>query len=122
MAPTTGGSSSTPTTAPSAAPVGDIEKELFVYNWSDYIAPENIDAFKAEFGVDNFVYDVFANNEELIAKLQGGASGYDIACPTAEYCPGMVEEGFLAKLDLSRIPNVKHIKCDLQGPVVGSDR
>ena len=69
--------------------------ELFVYNWSDYIAPANIDAFKAEFGVDNFVYDVFANNEELIAKLQGGASGYDICCPTAEYVPGMVEEGFI---------------------------
>ncbi|MEX1172084.1 MAG: extracellular solute-binding protein [Chloroflexota bacterium] len=96
-APTTGGA-----TPPPAA---DIEKELFVYNWSDYISPTNIDAFKAEFGVENFVYDVFANNEELIAKLQGGASGYDIACPTAEYVPGMVEEGFLTKLDMSRIPN-----------------
>jgi spermidine/putrescine transport system substrate-binding protein len=86
-------------------PAADVEKELFVYNWSDYISPANIDAFKAEFGVENFVYDVFANNEELIAKLQGGASGYDIACPTAEYVPGMVEEGFLTKLDMSRIPN-----------------
>jgi spermidine/putrescine-binding protein len=96
-APSTGGAS--------AAPVGDVESELFVYNWSDYISPTNIDAFKAEFGVDNFVYDVFANNEELIAKLQGGASGYDICCPTAEYVPGMVEEGFITKLDMSRIPN-----------------
>jgi spermidine/putrescine-binding protein len=92
-------------TGASAAPAGDVESELFVYNWSDYISPTNIDAFKAEFGVDNFVYDIFANNEELIAKLQGGASGYDICCPTAEYVPGMVEEGFITKLDMSRIPN-----------------
>jgi spermidine/putrescine transport system substrate-binding protein len=101
--------------AATAAPVADIEKELFVYNWSDYIAPDNIEAFKAEFGIENFVYDVFANNEELIAKLQGGASGYDLACPTAEYVPGMVEEGFLTKLDMSRIPNAAHINPTFKG-------
>ncbi len=103
----TGGSgSAAPSAGGSAAPAGNVESELFVYNWSDYISPTNIDAFKAEFGVTNFVYDVFANNEELIAKLQGGASGYDICCPTAEYVPGMVEEGFVAKLDKSRLPNI----------------
>jgi spermidine/putrescine transport system substrate-binding protein len=101
--------------APSAAPAAEVEKELFVYNWSDYISPANQEAFKAEFGVENFVYDIYANNEELIAKLQGGASGYDIAAPTAEYVPGMVEEGFLAKLDLSRIPNVQHINPTFKG-------
>ena len=84
--------------------------------------PTNIDAFKAEFGVDNFVYDIFANNEELIAKLQGGASGYDICCPTAEYVPGMVEEGFITKLDMSRIPNVGAHQPDLPEPVVGPEQ
>jgi spermidine/putrescine transport system substrate-binding protein len=106
---TDGGATAAPATdggtAPSAPPAGDIESELFLYNWSDYVNPDNIETFKAEFGVNNFVYDTFANNEELIAKLQGGASGYDLACPTAEYVPGMRDEGFLAKLDLSRIPN-----------------
>lgn len=97
------------------APAAEVESELFVYNWSDYISPNNIEAFKGEFGVTNFVYDIFSNNEELIAKLQGGASGYDLACPTAEYVPGMVEEGFLAKLDLSRIPNVKYINPTFKG-------
>jgi spermidine/putrescine transport system substrate-binding protein len=101
--------------AASAPPVAEVEKELFVYNWSDYISPANIEAYKAEFGVENFVYDVFSNNEELIAKLQGGASGYDLACPTAEYVPGMVEEGFLAKLDLSRIPNAALINATFKG-------
>lgn len=114
-----GGASAAPsaagTVAPSVAPAAEVEKELFVYNWSDYISPANIEAFKAEFGVENYVYDIFANNEELIAKLQGGASGYDIACPTAEYVPGMVEEGFLAKLDMSRIPNAANINAAFKG-------
>jgi spermidine/putrescine transport system substrate-binding protein len=106
------GPSAEASAAPSAAA---IESELFVYNWSDYISPANMEAFKAEFGVTNFVYDIYANNEELIAKLQGGASGYDIAAPTAEYVPGMVEEGFLTKLDLSRIPNTQHINQTFRG-------
>jgi spermidine/putrescine-binding protein len=115
-APSSGTASAAPSDAPvTAPPVGDIEKELFVYNWSDYISPKNIEAFKAEFGIENYVYDIFANNEELIAKLQGGASGYDLACPTAEYVPGMVEEGFLAKLDMSRIPNAANINPTFKG-------
>ncbi len=106
LAACTGGGA---TNAPGGAPTpGAIESELFIYNWSDYINPDNIAAFEAEHSL-TIQYDIFSNNEELIAKLQGGASGYDIACPTAEYVPGMVEEGFLTKLDLSRIPNQKHI-------------
>src|SRR6187431_2586216 len=88
----------------SAAPAADVEKQLFMYNWSDYVNPDNIEKFKSEFGVEKFQYDTYANNEELLAKLQAGASGYDVACPTAEYTPAMVEGGYLAKLDLSRIP------------------
>ncbi len=88
-----------------------VEPELFMYNWSAYISDANIEAFKAEYGLTKFQYDIYGNNEELIAKLQGGASGYDIAAPTAEYVPGMVEEGFLQKLDLSKIPNVANISA-----------
>jgi spermidine/putrescine transport system substrate-binding protein len=93
----------------SAAPSFEIEKELFMYNWAAYVSPDNMEKFKTEFGVETFTYDVYDNNEVLIAKLQGGASGYDIAAPTAEYVPGMVDEGFLQKLDLSRIPNLEYI-------------
>jgi spermidine/putrescine transport system substrate-binding protein len=110
-----GASAGASAAASPAASAAAVESELFVYNWSDYISPANIEAFKAEFGVTNFVYDVFANNEELLAKLQGGASGYDLACPTAEYVPGMVEEGFLTKLDMSRIPNASHINATFKG-------
>ena len=104
-----GAASAGPTAASSFAAAGPMEKELFMYNWSLYIDPDNYKAFQEEFGIETFQYDVYANNDELIAKLQGGASGYDIASPTAEYIPGMVEEGFIQKLDLSRIPNVKYI-------------
>jgi spermidine/putrescine transport system substrate-binding protein len=101
--------------AASAPPAGDVEKQLFMYNWSDYISPKNIDAFKAKFGVEKFQYDTFANNEELLAKLQAGATGYDVAAPTAEYVPSMVEGGYIQKLDWSRIPNQKYIDPAFMG-------
>jgi len=99
----------------SAAPAADVEKQLFMYNWSDYISPKNIDAYKAKFGVEKFQYDTFANNEELLAKLQAGATGYDVAAPTAEYVPSMVEGGYIQKLDWSRIPNQKYIDPAFMG-------
>jgi spermidine/putrescine transport system substrate-binding protein len=98
-----------------AAPAGDVEKQLYMYNWSDYVSPDNMDAFKAKFGVEKFQYDTFANNEELLAKLQAGASGYDIAAPTAEYVPAMVDGKYIQKLDWSRIPNQKYIDKAFKG-------
>ncbi len=98
-----------------AAPAGDVEKQLFMYNWSDYVSPDNMAKFSEQFGVEQFQYDTFANNEELLAKLQAGATGYDIAAPTAEYVPAMVEGGYIQKLDWSRIPNQKYINAAFKG-------
>ena len=122
---TGGGTSAAPSVAPPAGsaspgaaslppsdaplPSYEIESELLTYNWSQYVSDKNIAEFKERFGIENFGYDTFAGNEELIAKLQAGATGYDITCPTAEFVAGMVEEGFLQELDLTRIPNLKYI-------------
>lgn len=101
--------------AESFAPAGEVEKQLYMYNWSEYINPDNIEAFKAKFGVSKFQYDIYDNNEALVAKLQAGGGGYDIAAPTAEYVPGMVEQGFLQKLDKSRLPNLANIDPKFKG-------
>ena len=55
-----------------SAELGPIERELNLYNWSDYIAPEIIPAFEREFGV-RVTYDTFESSEEMVAKLQAGA-------------------------------------------------
>jgi spermidine/putrescine transport system substrate-binding protein len=102
-APPSSGASGSP--APTA---GAIESELYIYNWSDYIAPDNISAFEAMHNL-TITYDTFANNDELLAKLQAGGAGYDIACPTAEYLVPMVAGGFIDKLDQSRLPNMQYM-------------
>ena len=51
------------------ADLGPIEKELHVYNWSDYIAEDTVPNFEKEFGV-KVTYDTYESNEEMVAKLQ----------------------------------------------------
>jgi spermidine/putrescine transport system substrate-binding protein len=95
--------------SPTPAPSYKTETELIMYNWSDYVSKKNMADFKKEYGVTKFQYDIFDNNDALMAKLQGGAKGYDIAAPTNNYVPAMVDGGFLQKLDMSRIPNMSRI-------------
>lgn len=109
---TSGSSDAPPSDAPSESAVAaNIEKELFMLNWGDYVDPENIKQFQADFGVEKFTYDTFASNEELLTKLQGGAKGqYDVSAPTAEFVPAMVEQGFVQKIDWSKVPNAQYIE------------
>jgi spermidine/putrescine transport system substrate-binding protein len=108
------GAGSTP--VPSFAVPADIESELFMYNWGDYVDPDNIALFQQVYGVDKFTYDTFASNDELLTKLQGGAVGqWDISAPTAEFVPAMVEQGFIQKIDWSKIPNAQYIEAAFKG-------
>ena len=113
-APSAAAPSSPPASAggasPSAAAV-EVEKELFMYNWGDYVDADNMKAFQEKYGVEKFTYDTFASNDEMMAKLQGGATGqWDISAPTANFVPAMRDQGFIQKLDLSLIPNVSLIE------------
>jgi len=92
------------------------EGHLWMYNWSDYVDPGNIDKFKAQYAVDDFTYDIYPSNEELLTKLQAGASGqYDIGAPTAEFVPAMVQGNFIQKIDWSKVPNAKYIDKQFKG-------
>ncbi|MCB0075627.1 MAG: hypothetical protein KDE20_29435, partial [Caldilineaceae bacterium] len=46
-----------------------LDKDLNVYNWTDYMDPEIVSQFEDECGV-KVVYDTFSSNEDLLAKLQ----------------------------------------------------
>jgi len=89
--------------------------ELHVYNWSEYIDPQVYEDFEAEFGV-HVVEDTFANNEELLAKLQAGAGGYDVIVPSDYMVAIMIEEGLLAELNHDNIPNIVNIDPKFANP------
>lgn len=55
--------------------------ELNVYNWGDYINPEVLTQFSKEFDV-KVTLNTYNSNEEMLAKVQAGAVGYDIVFPS----------------------------------------
>lgn len=82
--------------------------EIVVYNWSEYIDPEIYTMFEEETGI-KVIEDNFSSNEELYAKLKGGATGYALIVPSDYYVAIMLQEGMLAELDHSRIPNISNL-------------
>jgi spermidine/putrescine transport system substrate-binding protein len=87
---------------------GQLAAELHIYNWSDYIDEEIYAEFEEEFGV-RVVEDTFASNEELLAKLQAGATGYDIIIPSDYMVDIMIQEGMLSELNKENIPNIANL-------------
>ena len=79
---------------------------LYYYNWADYVNPETYKAFTAETGV-KIKKDFFVSNEELQAKLQGGARGFDLAAPTGYMVQILADAGLLEELDWSQLPTVE---------------
>ena len=89
---------------------GQLESKLNLYSWGDYDNPELLDAFKSQHDILVQV-DAYGSNEELVAKLSTsrGTSGYDVVVPTGSNIPQMLEHDLLQELDLSLIPNFKHM-------------
>jgi spermidine/putrescine transport system substrate-binding protein len=94
---TTGGD----TTAEAARP--QASGTLFYYNWADYVHPDTYKRFQQEMGV-KVKKDFYASNEDLLAKLQGGARGYDLVVPTGYMAEIMGGEGLLEEIDYSKLP------------------
>lgn len=84
------------------------EKQVNVYSWADYINPEVIPQFEKRYGI-KVVYDTFASNESLLAKLQTGASDYDVIVPTSYVIHHLSRMNLIRKLDHERLPNFKNI-------------
>lgn len=83
---------------------GDIGDRVGLCTWPSYHDQANLDAFTADTGAA-IEMSVFGSNEEMMAKLQAGAAGYDVLVPTNYTIEDYVGQGLLMPLDLSMIPN-----------------
>lgn len=81
---------------------------LYIYNWTYYTPDSVIEKFEQEFNV-TVVYDEFASNEDMYAKLKASGSGYDIVFPSADYTSIMIKQNMIEKLDKSKLPNIKNV-------------
>jgi len=97
------------------------DKVLHVYNWSDYIAEDTIKKFEAKTGI-KVTYDVYDSNEVLEAKMLAGSSGYDVVVPTSDFLQRQIAAGVYAKLDKSKLPNLKNMDANLMKALGNYDK
>ncbi len=88
---------------PRPAHAQGIGDRVILATWPNYHDPANFDAFTAETGAAVQV-NVFGSNEEMLAKLQAGGSGWDVFVPTNYTITTYVAEDLIEPLDLSRLP------------------
>ena len=89
--------------------------QLSVYNWDDYIDEEVLAAYEERYGVE-LIYDTYASNEDLLAKLQAGATGYDVIFPSDYMVNQMLELGLLAEINTSDLSNWSNINPAFHNP------
>ena len=93
---------------------------LYVYNWGEYISDGSegsldVNAafeewYKETYGVNVEVnYSTFSSNEDMYAKLDSGATSYDVVIPSDYMIARMIEEGMLRPLNFDNIPNAQYI-------------
>ena len=88
---------------------------LNVYNWSDYIAPETVPAFERESGA-SVHYATYESNQEMLAQVMSGNSGWDVVFPSEDFVGPMRELGLLAPLRHEWLPNLSALDAEFDRP------
>ena len=82
----------------------DLGTSMSIATWPNYHDPATFEAFTAKTGVAVEV-NVFGSNEEMLAKLQAGATGWDLFVPTNYTISTYQKLGLIEEFDLSKVPN-----------------
>jgi spermidine/putrescine transport system substrate-binding protein len=90
-----------------------LENHLEIYNWSQYDDPSTFTKFTklpAEAKVGMTTHETFySSNDELLAKLHAGGTGYDIIVPSQNAVAELIQEKGLLALDKALLPNLKYL-------------
>lgn len=94
---------------------GQTDGDLLLYNWNDYMDPDIIADFEAEFGV-SVVEDFYPENEEMLARVVAGGAQYDVVVPSDYMIEIMREDDLLLPLTRAAIPNIANVDEDFIDP------
>ena len=78
------------------------EKVLNVFNWADYIGPNTLADFEAEYGI-KVNYDLYDSTAVVDARLLAGKTGYDVVLQALRYSARLIEVGVFRPLDRSKL-------------------
>ena len=101
--------------AAAAAAACSRRPRLNVYNWSDYVAPETIPNFERESGIE-VRYGTYENNQEMLAQVMSGNSGWDVVFPSNDFIQPMRQMNLLAPLRAELLPNLDNLDAAFRRP------
>lgn len=79
-------------------------KEVNLAIWGSYLSPEMMEKFSKETGI-KINSSNYTSNEELLAKVQAGSGGIDVAVPSDYMVQIMIKMNLLEPIDITQIPN-----------------
>ena len=92
------------------------ENVVNVYNWAEYIAPDTIEKFEAEYGI-KVNYDLYDSTGMVDVKLLTGNSGYDVVSHSNHYASRLAPIGIFEKLEMSKLPNMRHLDPEIMAKI-----
>ncbi len=104
-----GGGSSAPAGGGNTLAGKPIENKLVIYNWSEYDANSTFSKFKAAHPATHVSETFYSSNDELLAKLSAGGTGYDIIVPSQNAVAQLITQNSLMALDQALLPNLKNL-------------
>ena len=90
------------------------EDVLRLFNWNNYITEASVKAFEARCQC-RLAQDYYADNEEMLAKLAAGATGYDLIVPTGNAVETLIAAGKLQPIEKPKLVNFGNLKPEFTG-------
>lgn len=87
----------------------DETNQLHVYTWSNYFPDNLVEEFTQKTGI-KVQMTFFSSNEEMLAKLKAGATGFDVLQPSDYMVRQMRKLELLEPLDHVELPNISHLE------------
>lgn len=97
----------------SSAPRSPQPRELHIFNWEDYFAPDTLENFEAEHGV-KVMLETFGSEEEMLAGIQSRPGGYDAVVASGSMVETLIQLKLLSILSLDNISNFANIRDDFR--------
>lgn len=98
-----------------AAAAAQAEDTLYLYIWNNYISAATAARFEAWCGC-RLKQDYYSDNEEMLAKLEAGAAGYDLLVPTGNAVETLIRKHELRELQPARLPHLANLDAAYLNP------
>lgn len=103
-----------------AVQAAEAAKQVNLYIWSEYLAPDTLSGFEAKTGI-RVVADHFDSLETVETKLLTGGSGYDLVLTAGQHLSRAIASGALQPLDKSRLAHFAGLDAEFTAHMAAFD-